>query len=100
MAGMAIQTQIRHNAEEIRCYFADLKKWEKEMREKSNAGRALRKADRCPSQPREGPAPCQGKQATKAGNEAVSAPQTQSQLVLGCMGVSTMRRPRAASTRS
>ncbi|PFH37414.1 hypothetical protein BESB_038720 [Besnoitia besnoiti] len=34
MAGMAIQTQIRHNAEDIRSYFVDLRKWEKEMKEK------------------------------------------------------------------
>lgn len=77
MAGMEIQTQIRHNAEEIRSYFEDLKKWEEEMRKKDKVdkvARAVRKADGGPSRPCKGPEPCKGIQATKA-NKAVSASQ-------------------------
>ncbi|CBZ55815.1 conserved hypothetical protein [Neospora caninum Liverpool] len=42
MAGIGIQTQIRHNAEDIRNYFEDLRKWEKEMKEKERKERKTR----------------------------------------------------------
>ncbi|PHJ23538.1 tetratricopeptide repeat protein [Cystoisospora suis] len=66
MAGMAIQTQIRHNAEEIRSYFEDLKKWEEEMKKKDKVARELRKADGGASHPCKGPEPCKGSQVAKA----------------------------------
>ncbi|KEP59937.1 UNVERIFIED_CONTAM: hypothetical protein HHA_217630 [Hammondia hammondi] len=42
MAGIGVQTQIRHNAEDIRNYFEDLRKWEKEMKDKEKQQNKIR----------------------------------------------------------